>query len=266
MKNRLPSKHTPMRLPDIRVRVLTCQAIRLTGKVSWRTSNHCVPYWRLYWNPAAGATLMTEQAQIPLTPDKIYLVTPDTVTSNWRACALDHYFIHFIADAPFDHVTPGVIDYPAAPALTAAFMQLRGLPEAAPPRRQLRSANILFLCYYALSMLPEGYIQANRIDQRVQKAIACMHKNIAQPVDTATLALAAGMHPTAFIRLFKKCTGLTPHSFYRKHRVEEACRLLHSTEQKIDDIAMAAGFCDRYHFCRVFKKIRGITPAQFRRN
>ncbi len=265
MKTVLPHDAIPTPLDEIRVRILNCQAIRLAGPVWWRSDNNRVPYWRLYWNKTAGAALIVNKRRIPLLPDKIYLVTPDTVTCNRRRCALDHYFIHFVADAPYDHVAPGVIDYPATPELTAAFAHLQELADAGQRQRQLQSTRMLFLCYHALSMLPDDFFRTDYQDQRVRQAIACMHQNIACPADTATLAHAAGMHPTAFIRLFKKSTGLAPHAFYQIRRVEEACRLLHSTDHKLDDIAAATGFYDRFHFSRVFSKIRGMTPAQFRR-
>ncbi len=265
MKTALPYDAMPTPLDEIRVRILNCQAIRLSGPVWWRSDNNRVPYWRLYWNQTAGAALIVNQRRISLLPEKIYLVTPDTVTGNRRRRELDHYFIHFVADAPYDHVAPGVIDYPATPEILAAFEHLAELPRAGPRQRQALSTRMLFLCYYALSMLPDNFFRTDDQDRRVRQAIACMHQNIACPADTAMLARAAGMHPTAFIRLFKKNTGLAPHAFYQIRRVEEACRLLHSTDQKLDDIAGATGFCDRFHLSRVFSKIRGMTPAQFRR-
>jgi transcriptional regulator GlxA family with amidase domain len=32
----------------------------------------------------------------------------------------------------------------------------------------------------------------------------------------------------------------------------------------VDEIAAAAGFCDRFHFSRIFKKQLGVGPARYR--
>ena len=53
--------------------------------------------------------------------------------------------------------------------------------------------------------------------------------------------------------------------FVRARRIELAGVLLHNSAKKIEEIAAATGFCDRYHFSRVFKRLRGMGPAEFRR-
>jgi AraC-like DNA-binding protein len=72
------------------------------------------------------------------------------------------------------------------------------------------------------------------------------------------------MHERALIRLFRKETGDTPMAWLRARRIALACELLHHGERKIDDIAAAVGFCDRYHFTKTFTRLREMSPGAFR--
>ncbi len=266
MKNRLTRDAIPTPLDEIRVHIFNCQAIRLSEPAKWwHSENYSVPYWRLYWNSTPGAALIHNSSRIELTPDQVFLVIPNTITAKRCRHPLDHYFVHFVADPPYDRALPGIISFPVTPELTDAFQQLPELITAEPHRRKSGSTRILFLCYYALSKVPAEHIKEEYRDQRIERAIACMDANIAYPSDNTELAGISGMHPTAFIRLFKERIGMSPQAYYQIRRIEEACRLLHLTTMKMDDIAKKTGYYDRYHFSRIFKKIRGMTPTQFRR-
>ena len=64
--------------------------------------------------------------------------------------------------------------------------------------------------------------------------------------------------------LFKHVTGLTFRDYLNKVRVEDAKRLLISTDYQIMEIAVACGFNDQSYFTKVFKKYTGLSPRNFR--
>jgi AraC family transcriptional regulator len=68
-----------------------------------------------------------------------------------------------------------------------------------------------------------------------------------------------------FCRLFKKSTGFTPHQYVLHWRMEEAKRLLRSTNLNIAEISQRVGFADQSHFTAGFQKIAGTTPHRWRR-
>ena len=72
------------------------------------------------------------------------------------------------------------------------------------------------------------------------------------------------MNANAFIRKFRQAVGHTPHQYLLRLRVERACEWMRRSELTMDQIAEAAGFCDRFHFSRVFKQVMGVSPAKFR--
>lgn len=47
-------------------------------------------------------------------------------------------------------------------------------------------------------------------------------------------------------------------------RINEACKLLETTDLRINEIAYSVGFSNDIHFMKMFKKSIGITPSQYR--
>ena len=57
------------------------------------------------------------------------------------------------------------------------------------------------------------------------------------------------------------------HSFSEllcAHRVEQAKKLLISTDKSITEVGAECGFSDTSYFISVFKRLTGITPKEYR--
>ena len=80
------------------------------------------------------------------------------------------------------------------------------------------------------------------------------------------LAELVGMSQSHFSHAFKASTGLPPHQWQLKARIERGQRLLASSERPLTEIAADAGFSDQAHFTRVFRRMVGETPAAWRRS
>ena len=65
-------------------------------------------------------------------------------------------------------------------------------------------------------------------------------------------------------RIFREATGLPVNAFLQKIRIEEACRLLSTTDRTVIDIAAACGFSDSKSFYATFRRIMSITPGEYR--
>lgn len=74
-----------------------------------------------------------------------------------------------------------------------------------------------------------------------------------------------GLTPAYFSKLFKKETGETFVKYLTRIRMEEAIRMLDTTDEKIYVIAEKTGYPDVGYFSHVFKKKYGISPIQYRR-
>lgn len=88
--------------------------------------------------------------------------------------------------------------------------------------------------------------------------------NFADDISLAQLAQIAGMSSFHFAREFKKATGITPHQYLIKFRVEHARTLLADNNLPLVEVGLRAGFSHQSHFTRLFRKITGTTPHSYR--
>lgn len=100
---------------------------------------------------------------------------------------------------------------------------------------------------------------------RLNRVLDFMHQNYAKETRLWELAQLARMSPHYFCELFKKSTGLSPHQYFLRYRIERARVLLRSPEFTIGQVGKASGFVDQSHFTKVFRRIVGVTPTEFRR-
>jgi AraC family transcriptional regulator len=99
---------------------------------------------------------------------------------------------------------------------------------------------------------------------QLQQAIEYIHEHTAQNLSITEIAQWVGLSPFYFSRLFKQSTGLTPHQYLIKCRIEQAKQLLKTTNLSIATVATQVGFVDQSHLTRHFKRHLGVSPSQFR--
>lgn len=66
-------------------------------------------------------------------------------------------------------------------------------------------------------------------------------------------------------KLFKERCGISFKEYVQKLRIDEACKLLANTDEKVWSISRAVGYSDTDFFCRIFKKALGKSPSAFRK-
>jgi AraC-like DNA-binding protein len=103
--------------------------------------------------------------------------------------------------------------------------------------------------------LPPG--AARRVREHIEA-------HLSENIDLAALATVAGLSVYHFARAFKQSTGVTPHYYLVKRRIDLAKEMLARTEVPVAEIAFATGFSDQSHLARHFRQILGTTPSQFR--
>ena len=89
--------------------------------------------------------------------------------------------------------------------------------------------------------------------------------DLAGATPLAEIATACGLSPDHFARAFRRSTGLAPHAWLLKARVEYAMTLLRQADSSLSEIALSCGFADHSHFSRVFTRQTGQSPRDWRR-
>jgi AraC family transcriptional regulator len=88
--------------------------------------------------------------------------------------------------------------------------------------------------------------------------------NLVHNLTLEELAGVAHMSPYHFSRLFKRSTGLSPHQYVVRKRVERAKDLLKNTELSLHEVALSVGFADQSHLSRYTKRLLGASPKSLR--
>lgn len=100
--------------------------------------------------------------------------------------------------------------------------------------------------------------------QQIQRGVDYIEAQLDENVDLRRVSKAAGISHAHFQRIFKALTGETLGTYVRSRRMASALDLLLSTDRRILDIAIAAGFESQEAFARAFKKAFGMTPTAYR--
>ncbi len=101
--------------------------------------------------------------------------------------------------------------------------------------------------------------------EQVQRGIDFIEDRLDDDLDTAEVARHAGVSHWHFQRIFKALTQETLKTYIRSRRLAGALEALASTDQRVIEIALAAGFQSQESFTRAFKAAFGLAPAEYRR-
>ncbi len=88
--------------------------------------------------------------------------------------------------------------------------------------------------------------------------------HLAEPMTLHELAAALGMSVFHLARSFKASTGVAPHQYVLRRRLERAKELLHGTALPVGEVAMRCGFSHASHFTSTFQRVLGTTPSRWR--
>jgi AraC-like DNA-binding protein len=99
---------------------------------------------------------------------------------------------------------------------------------------------------------------------RLKRAIDFMMENLAEPIGLAEIATAAGLSRMHFAAQFRVTTGLPPHDYIQRRRIERAQELLANSDLPLVEIGLDVGFKNQSHFTTVFSRLVGQTPNVWR--
>lgn len=150
------------------------------------------------------------------------------------------------------------------PELCNAFLFLhRALTDARDEFRELELLVATCGRLFARHGDARGHVEAIPTDRhRLRQVLDRMHHEFRESLQLADLADMADLTVFQLIGLFRRATGLTPHSYLVQLRLGAARHQLRQGAS-LADAATASGFYDQSALTKHFKRSYGITPGQF---
>lgn len=99
---------------------------------------------------------------------------------------------------------------------------------------------------------------------RLRRVREFVRENLSRDLGLMEIAEVADLSPFHFARAFKQTMGLTPHQYLTNQRIEQAKRLLDTTDLPLVQISLAAGFKNQSHFTTIFRRLTSMTPGAYR--
>ena len=142
--------------------------------------------------------------------------------------------------------------FPAQPALEAIFLPLYDLP--APLR----------LPYYTLKV-QELLLTLPRLVETVRIIHDRLMAHPDQRITIEALAREYHLNTSTLKAVFKGVYGQPIAAHMKRHRMEEAARLLRETDRSVGDIAQQVGYENQSKFSTVFRALYQHLPTEYRR-
>jgi len=99
---------------------------------------------------------------------------------------------------------------------------------------------------------------------RLRRTMVYVDENLQRQLRLSELSAAVHMSPFHFARLFKSSTGVSPHRFVMRRRIDEARARLATQTVTVAEIARSLGFRTPSHFASTFRRMTGMTPTEYR--
>jgi AraC-like DNA-binding protein len=99
---------------------------------------------------------------------------------------------------------------------------------------------------------------------QLRRAHAFIEAHLDGNPSIADLARECRLSASHFARAFRQATGMPPHRWLTKRRIERAKGLLLEGGLDLAQIALACGFVDQSHLTRVFARHEGHSPGKWR--
>jgi AraC-like DNA-binding protein len=291
----MPEKGDPSAIQQMfsgyNVQLLCC---RFWWLKHWESTGMSFPYWRIYWNANKGGFITYKDRTYELTPDKIFLISPNTPFSTYINKPPDHksgyvleggridnslpvekliekgyvlhLFSHFNIGMPYDYIEPDIFVFDVNEHIKKKINDITNYLKKEVERFDFYTSLVIHsLISDLLSLIPSEQWNLISGDSRILNVLHYIEMNIDGNLTNKELASKTNLAINAFTRLFREETGISPQRFVKNRRIDKACMMLHHSDLTIDEIASLTGFADRYHFSRIFKSITGYSPANYRK-
>lgn len=124
--------------------------------------------------------------------------------------------------------------------------------------------------FYRLLMNGQGavlrqLVQKDSHTQRIARAIRLLREHYVRPLRIEELARQAHMSPSSFHHHFKAVTAMSPLQFQKQLRLQEARRLMFTSDADVAVVAHQVGYESPSQFSREYSRLFGSAPLRDKR-
>jgi transcriptional regulator GlxA family with amidase domain len=193
-----------------------------------------------------------------------------TATSHW---GYEQLFREHYPKVSFDPAPNLIYAEPSGRIVTAGGttswhdLALHIIARHISPGEALRIAKVYLLKWHSEGELP----YANLVrplphgDSIVRKCEDWLKQNFREIDAISQVTQVAGIPERTLKRRFKSATGTSLIGYVQNLRVEEAKKLLESSDLPVEEVSAESGYSDTSFFRRLFKRLTGLTPSHYRR-
>jgi AraC-like DNA-binding protein len=105
---------------------------------------------------------------------------------------------------------------------------------------------------------------SSRQARRIAQILRYIEAHSADDCSLDTLAAQARLSSFHLLRLFRALTGQTPRQVVIATRLRAAATALRTTQKRVVEVALDAGFGDLSHFTTSFARAFGASPRAYR--
>ena len=138
-------------------------------------------------------------------------------------------------------------------------------PAAPRPELLLKSA---LLRFFWLLETEEALIRPQKPDapgsDAIRPALEYMMHHFREPIRIPRLAALSHMSRSRFTDCFRKAAGMSAAQYIIQLRINAACEMLTTTDEKIAAVALSCGYENLSNFNRQFKAAMGVSPRAYR--
>ena len=98
----------------------------------------------------------------------------------------------------------------------------------------------------------------------IRNALSYIKTNYASNITLSDVAEAVLVSSSYLSLIFKQETGVNFSNYLSNYRIEQAKKMLISSNKKIYEIANDVGFSSPYYFSKVFKEVNGLTCKEYK--
>ena len=100
---------------------------------------------------------------------------------------------------------------------------------------------------------------------QLRRVLDLVEAHLGEDTSLRRLAALVQLSPHHFVTVFKQSTGLAPHQYVLRRRIEKAKELLADEPRlSLAEVGYALGFASQAHFTVMFRKLVGTTPGAYR--